>query len=84
MKNSFLLQTSQLSKQFGGVKAVDSVSLDLEEGELLGIIGPNGSGKTTLVNLITGFVSPDSGHGPLSREGYYGADAPYHHGLRNR
>lgn len=61
MKNSFLLQTSQLSKQFGGVKAVDSVSIDLEEGALLGIIGPNGSGKTTLVNLITGFVSPDSG-----------------------
>lgn len=61
MKNSFLLQTSQLSKQFGGVKAVDSVSIDLEEGALLGIIGPNGSGKTTLVNLITGFVRPDSG-----------------------
>lgn len=61
MKNSFLLQTSQLSKQFGGVKAVDSVSIDLQEGELLGIIGPNGSGKTTLVNLITGFVRPDSG-----------------------
>lgn len=61
MKNSFLLQTSQLSKQFGGVKAVDSVSFDLHEGELLGIIGPNGSGKTTLVNLITGFVRSDSG-----------------------
>lgn len=61
MKNSFLLQISQLSKQFGGVKAVDSVSIDLQEGELLGIIGPNGSGKTTLVNLITGFVRSDSG-----------------------
>ena len=61
MKRAFLLQTSQLSKQFGGVKAVDSVSFDLREGELLGIIGPNGSGKTTLVNLITGFVRPDSG-----------------------
>jgi ABC-type branched-subunit amino acid transport system ATPase component len=61
MKNIFLLQASHLSKQFGGVRAVDSVSFDLHEGELLGIIGPNGSGKTTLVNLITGFVRPDSG-----------------------
>lgn len=61
MKSIFLLQASQLSKQFGGVRAADSVSFDLHEGELLGIIGPNGSGKTTLVNLITGFVRPDSG-----------------------
>jgi branched-chain amino acid transport system ATP-binding protein len=61
MKNIFLLQASHLSKQFGGVRAVDSVGFDLHEGELLGIIGPNGSGKTTLVNLITGFVRPDSG-----------------------
>lgn len=61
MKNIFLLQASHLSKQFGGVRAVDSVSFDLHEGELLGIIGPNGSGKTTLVNLITGFVRSDSG-----------------------
>jgi len=61
MKNIFLLQASHLSKQFGGVRAVDSVSIDLQEGELLGIIGPNGSGKTTLVNLITGFVRSDSG-----------------------
>ena len=61
MKSTFLLQASQLSKQFGGVKAVDCVSFDLHEGELLGIIGPNGSGKTTLVNLITGFVRPDAG-----------------------
>ncbi len=61
MKNIFLLQAFHLSKQFGGVRAVDSVSFDLHEGELLGIIGPNGSGKTTLVNLITGFVRSDSG-----------------------
>jgi ABC-type branched-subunit amino acid transport system ATPase component len=56
-----LLQVSNLSKQFGGVKAVDSVSFELRQGEILGIIGPNGSGKTTLVNLITGFVKPDTG-----------------------
>ena len=56
-----MLQVNDLSKYFGGVKAVNSVSFDLTEGELLGIIGPNGSGKTTVVNLVTGFVKPDSG-----------------------
>ncbi|HTY22819.1 MAG TPA: ABC transporter ATP-binding protein [Desulfomonilaceae bacterium] len=56
-----LLSVRELSKSFGGVRAVVDVGFDLQEGELLGVIGPNGSGKTTLVNLITGFVSPDSG-----------------------
>ena len=56
-----LLGISNLCKSFGGVRAVVDVSFDLRKGELLGIIGPNGSGKTTLVNLITGFVTPDSG-----------------------
>ncbi len=56
-----ILRVTNLSKKFGGVKAVDGISFDLEEKALLGIIGPNGSGKTTLVNLITGFVRPDSG-----------------------
>lgn len=56
-----ILRVDQLSKRFGGVHAVDGVSFNLCQGELLGIIGPNGSGKTTLVNLITGFVKPDSG-----------------------
>lgn len=55
------LSVSNLTKGFGGIKAVDSVSFDLNKGEILGVIGPNGSGKTTLVNLITGFVKPDSG-----------------------
>jgi branched-chain amino acid transport system ATP-binding protein len=56
-----LLKVSDISKSFGGVSAVSSVSFKLNEGELLGIIGPNGSGKTTLVNLVTGFVKPDTG-----------------------
>ncbi len=56
-----LLGISNLCKSFGGVRAVVDVTFDLRKGELLGIIGPNGSGKTTLVNLITGFVTPDSG-----------------------
>ena len=61
MSSSPMLQVHNLSKYFGGVKAVNSVSFDLAEGELLGVIGPNGSGKTTVVNCITGFVKPDSG-----------------------
>jgi ABC-type branched-subunit amino acid transport system ATPase component len=50
-----------LRKHFGGILAVFDVGFTLRRGEFLGIIGPNGSGKTTLVNLITGFVRPDSG-----------------------
>ncbi len=56
-----LLRVRDLSKSFGGVRAVVDVGFELREGELLGVIGPNGSGKTTLVNLITGFVTPDVG-----------------------
>ena len=56
-----ILSVESLSKNFGGVAAIVKVSFSLAQGELLGIIGPNGSGKTTLVNLLTGFVRPDSG-----------------------
>ncbi len=56
-----LLEVNQLSRRFGGIQAVDSVSFKVQAGELLGIIGPNGSGKTTLVNLISGFIRADSG-----------------------
>lgn len=56
-----IIKVRHLSKSFGGVKALQDVSFDLSEGEVVGIIGPNGSGKTTLVNTITGFVKPDSG-----------------------
>jgi branched-chain amino acid transport system ATP-binding protein len=61
MGNGTVLNIERVDKRFGGVVAVDEVSFDLREGELLGIIGPNGSGKTTLVNLVTGFVRPDCG-----------------------
>lgn len=61
MSQEVLLQVKDVSKSFGGVKAINNLSFDLIKGEVLGIIGPNGSGKTTLVNLITGFVKPDSG-----------------------
>jgi branched-chain amino acid transport system ATP-binding protein len=56
-----LLEVEKVSKAFGGLRAVNEVSLSLDAGELLGIMGPNGSGKTTLFNLITGALPPDSG-----------------------
>jgi branched-chain amino acid transport system ATP-binding protein len=61
MGKEMFLQVENLRKHFGGVQAILNVNFALRQGEFLGIIGPNGSGKTTLVNLITGFVKPDSG-----------------------
>jgi branched-chain amino acid transport system ATP-binding protein len=55
------LKVEGLSKSFGGLKAVHNVGFDVEQGEVLGIIGPNGSGKTTTLNMLTGFLKPDSG-----------------------
>ncbi len=56
-----LLRVAGLSKSFGGLRAVQRVSFDLAEGEILGLIGPNGAGKTTLFHLISGFLQPDEG-----------------------
>jgi len=56
-----LLEVEQLAKSFGGIRAVNGVSFAIEQGELLGIMGPNGSGKTTVFNLIAGALAPDGG-----------------------
>lgn len=56
-----LLQINNLSKTFGGLKAVNNVSFNLSKGIIKAIIGPNGAGKTTLFNLISGNISPDNG-----------------------
>jgi len=58
---SALLEVAGVSKRFGGITAVDSVSFAVEEGEILGVIGPNGSGKTTLFNCILGQLRPSGG-----------------------
>lgn len=60
--NEFILSTNGLTKNFGGLQAVNSVTLDVERGSIKAIIGPNGSGKTTFFNLITGVFTPSSGH----------------------
>jgi len=56
-----LLSAKNLDKRFGGLHAVKDVSLDVKNGDILGILGPNGAGKTTLYNLLTGFIKPDNG-----------------------
>jgi branched-chain amino acid transport system ATP-binding protein len=56
-----LLRISGLEKRFRAVRAVDGASMDVAQGELLGLIGPNGSGKTTLLNLLSGHMSADGG-----------------------
>ncbi len=61
MNSSPMLKVSALYKNFGGVQAIRDLNFELNQGELLGLIGPNGSGKTTAVNLITGFVKPTEG-----------------------
>ena len=56
-----VLETVGLMKSFGGVKVIDDLSMQLFQGEALGIVGPNGAGKTTLFNMITGVYRPDGG-----------------------
>lgn len=56
-----LLKISNLRKNFGGVKAIDGVNLDVFDGEIVGVIGPNGSGKTTTFNVMTGLIPATSG-----------------------
>ena len=56
-----MLEVRDISKAFGGLKAVDHASLDVRQGEIVGLIGPNGAGKTTLFATIAGFHRPDAG-----------------------
>jgi len=62
------LRLDRVSKRFGGIRAVDEVSFDVQDNSICGLIGPNGSGKTTLFNLVSGFYKLDRG------EIYYGSE----------
>ncbi|MCL4477849.1 MAG: ABC transporter ATP-binding protein [Deltaproteobacteria bacterium] len=61
MGDRTVLKVDDVSLMFGGLKALDRISLEMEKGEVLCIIGPNGAGKTTLFNCITGFLKPSAG-----------------------
>src|ERR1700727_3187152 len=61
MKHGSVLAVSDVSVRFGGLTALDAVSLTVEPGQVLGVIGPNGAGKTTLLNVLCGFIRPDEG-----------------------
>lgn len=67
-----LLEVRDVSKRFKGLSALSNVSFDINGGEILGLIGPNGAGKTTLFNVITGFLSPDSGQVNLNGQNIVG------------
>jgi branched-chain amino acid transport system ATP-binding protein len=56
-----LLECAEVTRRYGGVRALDGISLTMERGGVHGIVGPNGSGKTTLFNVLSGFVRPQSG-----------------------
>jgi len=71
-----VLRVEELRKSFGGVSAMNGVSLSFEAGSLTAIIGPNGAGKTTFFNLITGAFRPDSGRVLLEGEDIGGLPAP--------
>jgi branched-chain amino acid transport system ATP-binding protein len=61
MKHSSILEVRGVSVRFGGLTALDAVSLAAAPGEVVGVIGPNGAGKTTLLNVLCGFIQPDEG-----------------------
>jgi branched-chain amino acid transport system ATP-binding protein len=56
-----LLSVRNVTRRFGGIVAIDDVSLDVEKGQIVGLIGPNGAGKTTLFNVVTRLYKPDEG-----------------------
>jgi branched-chain amino acid transport system ATP-binding protein len=61
MKHDSVLEVRGVSVRFGGLTALDAVSLTVAPGEVVGVIGPNGAGKTTLLNVLCGFIHPDEG-----------------------
>jgi branched-chain amino acid transport system ATP-binding protein len=71
MKHGSVLEVSDVSVRFGGLTALDAVSLTVEPRQVLGVIGPNGAGKTTLLNVLCGFTRPDEGQVLLDGRRYH-------------
>ena len=56
-----IVEVRNLTKQFDDFTAVDNISFDINEGEILGLLGPNGAGKTTTIHMLLGLITPSSG-----------------------
>jgi branched-chain amino acid transport system ATP-binding protein len=76
MKHGSVLEVCDVSVRFGGLTALDAVSLTVEPCQVLGVIGPNGAGKTTLLNVLCGFIRPDDGQ--VLIDGYHYRDLRPH------
>ena len=68
-----ILKIENLSKFYGGIKANENISFNVNQGEILGVIGPNGAGKSTLFDLITGYTKPDNGKISYKNKNIFGA-----------
>jgi branched-chain amino acid transport system ATP-binding protein len=77
-----MLEVRSLQKSFGGLKAIDDCSLEIQKRAITGLIGPNGAGKTTLFNVLTGFLKPEGGEVLFKGEGIGGL--PPHEIFRKR
>jgi branched-chain amino acid transport system ATP-binding protein len=71
MKHSSVLEVEGVSVRFGGLSALDAVSLSVAPGEVVGVIGPNGAGKTTLLNVLCGFIRPNAGQVLVDGHSYH-------------
>jgi len=71
MKHSSVLEVRDVSVRFGGLTALDAVSLTVAPGEVVGVIGPNGAGKTTLLNVLCGFIRPNAGEVLIEGRDYH-------------
>ena len=71
-----LVDAQNVTMQFGGLKAVNDVTLHIDEGEIVALIGPNGAGKTTFFNMLTGIYTPTAGHAHLRRRAARRQEAP--------
>ena len=69
-----LVSVRGVTRDFGGVRALDGVSVEVRQGEIVGLVGPNGSGKTTLVNLLSGAMQPTSGEIAIAGRAINGLD----------
>ena len=56
-----MIEVKNVTKKYGNFVAVDNISFNIKEGEIIGLLGPNGAGKSTTMNMITGFIEPTSG-----------------------